>query len=122
MISDTWLAKEYLATKDPIEAESLSEDHKNECTANHEGSSGKMEVDSVSEMFKRSEEHYGLKYMKYIGQTARNYVDTVDNARILRAKKTTEANSKEARTYVGFSKLFKMIIMRKLKDYCMHQA
>ncbi|XP_015171456.1 PREDICTED: uncharacterized protein LOC107063850 [Polistes dominula] len=79
-------ACQYLATKNPIEAESLSEDHKNECTTNHEGSNGKMEVDSVSEIFKRSEERYGLKYVKYIVQTARNYVDTVDNARILRAK------------------------------------
>ncbi|XP_015175981.1 PREDICTED: uncharacterized protein LOC107066151 [Polistes dominula] len=77
---------QYLATKNKIKAESLFEDHKNECTANHEGSSGKMKVDSVSEMFKRSEERYGLKYVKYIGQTVRNYVDTVDNARILRAK------------------------------------
>lgn len=33
-----------------------------------------------------------------IGQTARDYADTVDNARILRAEKTVEANCKEART------------------------
>ncbi|GFX44781.1 hypothetical protein TNCV_1826431 [Trichonephila clavipes] len=33
-----------------------------------------------------------------ICQTARDYVDTVDYARILRAEKTAEANCKEART------------------------
>ncbi|GFW69647.1 hypothetical protein TNCV_489911 [Trichonephila clavipes] len=33
-----------------------------------------------------------------IGQTARDYADTIDNVRILRAEKTTEANRKEART------------------------
>ncbi|GFX72343.1 hypothetical protein TNCV_1252971 [Trichonephila clavipes] len=33
-----------------------------------------------------------------IGQTARNCADTIDNASILRAEKTADANSKEART------------------------
>ncbi|GFQ93962.1 uncharacterized protein TNCT_117201 [Trichonephila clavata] len=33
-----------------------------------------------------------------IGQTAKDYADTVDNARILRAEETTETNCKEART------------------------
>ncbi|GFS78433.1 uncharacterized protein TNCV_3146961 [Trichonephila clavipes] len=33
-----------------------------------------------------------------IGQTARDYADTVDNAHILRTEKTAEANCKEART------------------------
>ena len=33
-----------------------------------------------------------------IGQTARNYSDVVDNARILKANKNAEINSKEART------------------------
>lgn len=43
------------------------EDHQTECTANHEGSSGKMEVDGVIEMFRRSVEELGVKYKKYIG-------------------------------------------------------
>lgn len=43
------------------------EDHQTECTANHEGSSGKMEVDGVIEIFRRSAEELGVKYKKYIG-------------------------------------------------------
>lgn len=43
------------------------EDHEEECMKNHEGSSGKMEVDAVKEMFLRSEEKFGVKYSNYIG-------------------------------------------------------
>ncbi|KYN11352.1 hypothetical protein ALC57_16498, partial [Trachymyrmex cornetzi] len=43
------------------------ETHKNECNINHEGSSGKMEVDSIIEMFKRSVEKYNVQYHYYIG-------------------------------------------------------
>lgn len=70
---------QYLATKDPIEAESLYDDHTDECTANHEGSSGKMEVNGISEMFKRSVQRYGVKYVRYIGdgdsKTHKNLID-----------------------------------------------
>lgn len=41
--------------------------HEEECTINHDGSAGKMEVDSVKEMFLRSEEKFGVKYTNYIG-------------------------------------------------------
>jgi len=41
-------------------------EHKEECQNNHEGSAGKMEVSSVTEMFLRSEEKYGVKYSNYI--------------------------------------------------------
>ncbi|CAB3225803.1 unnamed protein product [Arctia plantaginis] len=41
--------------------------HADECQANHEGSSGKMEVNAVVEMFQRSEDLYGVKYSNYIG-------------------------------------------------------
>ena len=34
---------------------------------NHIGSAGKMEVDSVKEMFSRSIDQYGVKYTRYIG-------------------------------------------------------
>ena len=37
------------------------------CDANHEDSSGKMEVDGIIEMFQRSEELYNIKYANYIG-------------------------------------------------------
>jgi len=43
------------------------ENHANECQANHEGSSGKMEVDAIVEMFARSEELHGVKYHYYVG-------------------------------------------------------
>ena len=43
------------------------ETHADQCQANHEGSSRKMEVDAVIEMFKRSGSLHGLKYANYIG-------------------------------------------------------
>lgn len=43
------------------------ENHKETCSSNHEGSAGKMEVDSIIEMFLRSDEKFGVKYMNYIG-------------------------------------------------------
>ncbi|XP_044578272.1 uncharacterized protein LOC123260944 [Cotesia glomerata] len=43
------------------------EDHQEVCTINHKGSAGKMEVDAVVEMFCRSVEKHGVKYVKYIG-------------------------------------------------------
>jgi len=43
------------------------ETHKKHCTANHEGSAGKMEVDGVIEMFKRSIEKFKVKFKNYIG-------------------------------------------------------
>ncbi|XP_077257590.1 uncharacterized protein LOC143894826 [Temnothorax americanus] len=42
-------------------------EHESNCQANLEGSAGKMEVDSIKEMFHRSEEQYGVKYTRYIG-------------------------------------------------------
>ncbi|GFS42088.1 uncharacterized protein TNIN_49981 [Trichonephila inaurata madagascariensis] len=57
-----------------------------------------------------------------IDQTARDYADTVDNARILEAEKTAQANCKEARILRRAPKLLKMIILRKRKDCSMHQA
>lgn len=52
---------QYLATKDPIEAESLYDDHKDECTANHVGSNGKIKVNEILEMFRCSVQRYGVK-------------------------------------------------------------
>ncbi|GFT98275.1 hypothetical protein TNCV_2903771 [Trichonephila clavipes] len=56
------------------------------------------------------------------GQTDRNYAESVDNAGILRAEKTVEANCKEARTLRGALKPLKRITMRKRKDCSTHQA
>ncbi|XP_071568778.1 uncharacterized protein [Temnothorax nylanderi] len=50
-----------------IEYEEWAESHSDNCQSNHEGSAGKMEVDSVVEMFSRSEALHGLKYKYYIG-------------------------------------------------------
>lgn len=41
--------------------------HQDNCTINHSGSAGKMEVDAVKEMFLRSEEKHGVKYTTYVG-------------------------------------------------------
>ena len=43
------------------------EGHEEECLTNHSGSAGKMEVDSIRELFSRSEEKFNVKYGNYIG-------------------------------------------------------
>lgn len=53
--------------KDTQEYIDWYENHTDECSWNHEGSAGKMEVDSVIEMFERSWEYYGIRYTVYIG-------------------------------------------------------
>lgn len=42
-------------------------EHEKVCPVNHEGSSGKMKVDAITEMFHRSEKRYGVRYVNYIG-------------------------------------------------------
>lgn len=41
--------------------------HVDKCQTNHDGSSGKMKVNAVIEMFSRSETLHDLKYANYIG-------------------------------------------------------
>jgi hypothetical protein len=61
-------ACEYWKNKlDTAKYEEWLETHADQCQSNHEGSSGKMEVDAVIEMFQRSEVLHGLKYANYIG-------------------------------------------------------
>jgi len=43
------------------------EDHKKKCSKNHEGTSGAMEPQGMLKIFRRSQERYGLKYTKYLG-------------------------------------------------------
>lgn len=50
------------------EYEEWYETHEDNCSANHEGSSGIMEVDSIIEIFKRSIENYNVLYRYYIGE------------------------------------------------------
>ncbi|XP_012235069.2 uncharacterized protein [Linepithema humile] len=52
---------------DSAEYEEWAKNHHNQCQANHEGSSVKMEVDAIVEMFCRSEELHGVKYSNYVG-------------------------------------------------------
>jgi len=54
-------------TLDNDQFEEWYEDHKESCSSNHNGSAGKMEVDSIVEMFVRSVEKFGVKYRNYIG-------------------------------------------------------
>lgn len=49
------------------DSESWYEEHAENCTINHEGSSGKMEVNSIWEMFMRWEELHDVQYTSYIG-------------------------------------------------------
>ena len=53
--------------KDTAEYADWYENHEEQCPANHFGSSGKMEVDSIKEMFGRSLEQLGVRYRNYIG-------------------------------------------------------
>lgn len=55
--------------------------HTEECHANHQGSSGKMEVEAIIEMFQRSEKNYGVKYMNYIGDgDSKTYMGIINAA------------------------------------------
>ena len=54
-------------------------DHASTCGTNHVGSSGKMEVDGILEMYKRSEERHGLRYVSFIGDGDSSTYQTVSN-------------------------------------------
>ncbi|XP_039302928.1 uncharacterized protein LOC120357167 [Solenopsis invicta] len=49
------------------EYDEWKKEHGDNCHLNHQGSAGKMEVDAVVEMFKKSEEQYNVRYINYIG-------------------------------------------------------
>ncbi|XP_065069807.1 uncharacterized protein LOC135694862 [Rhopilema esculentum] len=55
--------------------------HGSFCTKNHSGSSGQMEVAGVLDMFKRSEERYGLRYIAFIGDGDSSTFSCVSNAK-----------------------------------------
>lgn len=56
--------------------------HEEECTSNHNGSAGKMEVDAVKEMFSRSEAQYNVKYITYVGDGDSKTFKTVSEAMV----------------------------------------
>lgn len=67
--------------KDTAEYSEWLASHKDNCSANHIGSAGKMEVDAICEMFKRSESNYGVKYLNYIGDgDSKTYKGIVDSS------------------------------------------
>jgi len=41
--------------------------HENQCNTNHTNSAGKMKPDAMLEIFRRTEELHGVKYVNYIG-------------------------------------------------------
>lgn len=51
------------------EYDEWKDEHSGTCSANHKGSAGKMEVDSIVEMFHRSETVYNVRYGNYVGET-----------------------------------------------------
>lgn len=65
------------------EYEEWMEDHlqKNECSANHKGPAGNMEVSSIVAMFQRSFEKNGLRYSNYIGDGDSKTYSGVINAK-----------------------------------------
>lgn len=59
---EVWVKK-----KDAEEYREWEIKHQSKYQSNHKGSAGKMEVDSIKEIFQRSQKKYGVKYMHYIG-------------------------------------------------------
>lgn len=51
--------------------------HSKTCKINHKGSSGKIEVDGIKEMFMRSESLHQVKYINYIGDS-KTYKSIID--------------------------------------------
>ncbi|XP_018315739.1 uncharacterized protein [Mycetomoellerius zeteki] len=51
---------------DTEEYETWEESHRNKCSIDHKESTEKMEVDGAIEMFARSEDLHGVKYLSYI--------------------------------------------------------
>jgi len=87
-----WKSKEGTA-----EYDEWYEKHQESCQSNHEGSAGKMEVDSVVEMFKRSEKLHGTKYAYYIGdgdsKTFKGIIDSAPYENLIVKKKVYRSRS-----------------------------
>lgn len=67
--------------QDSAEYEEWFKNHEPDCTANHAGSAGKMEVDGICEIFQRSEEEYNVKYHRYIGDGDSKVFKSVSEAK-----------------------------------------
>lgn len=66
--------------KSTVEFEEWEKSHEKECCANHTGSSGKMEMDAILEMFQASQQKYGVKYTNYIGDGDSKTYSNIINA------------------------------------------
>ena len=66
--------------KNDVEYEKWYETHKEICSANHEGNAGKMEVDALIEMFRRSLENLEVRFLYYVG-----YADSKTYTGIIKA-------------------------------------
>lgn len=65
---------------DTAEYEEWAAQHESVCQTNHSGSAGKMEVDAILEMFRRSEDLYNTRYAFYIGDgDSKTYKGIVDD-------------------------------------------
>ena len=53
--------------KEGVDLEEWKARHKKDCKKNHSGTAGGMEPAGIENIFRRSEEQYGLKYVKYLG-------------------------------------------------------
>ena len=75
------------------------ENHEKNFTANHSRSAGKMEIDAITEMFARSVEKYGVKYVRYVGDG-----DSKTYKGILSVNPYGNENIVEKKEYVGHVK------------------
>lgn len=70
---------QWIGREEPGELLECNENHIEHGEANHEGSSDKMEVDGVIEMFQRFVEYFKVKYSKNVGdgdsKTSKNLLD-----------------------------------------------
>lgn len=67
--------------KGTAEYEDWFETHQEQCETNHFGSAGKMEPDSVVNMFQTSEEKYGVRYAVYVGDGDSKTYTAIKNAK-----------------------------------------
>lgn len=74
-LCQTWEKK-----KDTAEYAEWIETHEPQCTSNHSGSAGNMEVDAMLEMFGRSETLHGVKYANYVGDGDSKTFSSITNA------------------------------------------
>ncbi|XP_046586024.1 uncharacterized protein LOC124292686 [Neodiprion lecontei] len=82
---------------EPLEYEMWYESHVDKCTINHTGSSGKMEISAIVQMFARSLVKNEVKYLTYIGdgdcKTCKGILDSKPYGKTAVTKKEWEQDS-----------------------------